>query len=228
MKPETITSHYLQPVAFTSNLQGVSPENIIQVREILSFRLSQSNTQVIAISEDGTQQWIMAINAEGEFVRWEKASRQIIRKFDFYAAYPNGTNFSEDGSRLIASGETIWDTRLGEIIYCLPSMCGRYTSEYNEVPTLLDPTGKIIIKSFASNIDFLNIENRGIIHFLARDCNSRYTNEAADEDVQLFTIDPSATYSAYIFSSGVVCVKSFNEFIGYDLSRQRSSRLDYL
>ena len=216
LKPEPLAPLYLQSIAFSIDIQQFSSENIDQLKELESFRLSESVSPIIAISEDGGQQWIMAINGEGEFVHWEMESRQIVRKFDFNAAYPSNTNFSEDGSRLLASGETVWDTRLGEIIYCRPSKCGRHAIEDNEIPRLLDPAGKITIRSYSDTIDFDLLES-GVIHFLVRDCNSRYVNEVTDENVHLFTIDPSATYSAYIFLNGVVCVKSFNEFIGYDL-----------
>ncbi len=210
---EKLTSQIKLPVSFTANLQDLSTKNLDKLMEIEYFRISANEVPIMAISEDGSQQTLMAINASGKFVHWKMESRTVVKQFDFRAAYTDSTNFSEDGSRLLAAGGTVlWNTASGETINGQDD----FLLGDDGLKSVLDPLG-LVIMNFTTTIDAIDLRNhKVVIYSQLNDCLfTELENWHSPLPIQQLAFDRSGSFIAYILPNGVVCVREFNNFLGY-------------
>jgi WD40 repeat protein len=216
LKIERSSSKIAEATAFTDTQAVLTTANVQLLSEIVREPISKLNSEVIAISEDPDNQSIMAIDTQGTFFRWQIIPQSILQKFNFYSAYRGSTNFSADGSRLIAGGGAVWNTTDGTIIYC-PAQCEDLSLLYEEAFSTLNPSGTWMITSGIIDISSVDKDtSHGTIAYLHNDCSTSEPEESVP-GVEAIAIDLSDTYFAYVLTNGVVCVEEFNYILGYDV-----------
>jgi WD40 repeat protein len=212
---EKLPPQISSPIPFTTKLQEISTEKVDRLNEIANFRLSKNEAPIIAISEDIDQQILMGINEKGDFVHWEIESQTGVKQFDFRAAYPDSTNFSEDGSRVLATeGHVLWDSFDGTAIHGSPDV-KLEDDEDERLTVLLDPTGSLIIFP-SSRLMTRDLIKKGLTVYYSNDC--LFTDlEPARMPMRRVAIDRSSTYLAYILPNGVVCVRELKDHLSYSI-----------
>jgi WD40 repeat protein len=228
---EQVSASVAAPIDYGFEVVEMTPEAIQTAREYLILPSSTSSA-VIRLSEDPAQENILAIHEDGLFRKWNVPLKSAITEYDFLAASKKNTFFNEDGSRLVSTGEVIWDTQNGEVLDCREmdeNYCPTPASvaEYSEA-MYIDPVRPVKIDHMARGASWFSFDKKftdmvgpwnGYLncydYFAGVDIFGR---KKPFNGIYKVAIDPSGTYIACAISNGNVIIRNwsiaFNEIPG--------------
>lgn len=210
------------PLAQYDEFGTLSPEIIPNIQEYLLLSPDEDDSEVVAISESFERDVLLVLNSN-DMDKWDLVNKRITSTTKLLSSNKAGAQFSEDGTWLLTAGKVDSDslvigyqlinTMSGEIGECFAaSDCPgeQFTHVENQ---LLSPNAQILIRYDTNGgiqIPVLEWGKKlGRTQILVGDCSYE---EKFDLDLHKMTISPSQEYIAYIFETGEICVREFEEF----------------